>query len=272
MNDFHARLGTLLDDVAATISPRPDFAATRSASVPVVAGTPGGARRFPRSLGVAAVSIALFGGGVAAFQAVDRESDSVATAPAVTSDEPERVVRTEPAIAASDDPVTTGAPAADRPPADERAPIVAVADAIERSARLGGGDLTGDPMRQEFAGRAAPGETITVTSEHGSATTTANLESRWAVLLTLTGVAEGRDVAVRVTFGSSPAVFEFVLTRPPAEVPETTAPPVDESDPTDEPAPKDEPEPVAFTANLGSRHDDETVMKQGFWGTAPAPS
>ena len=86
MNDFDTRLTALLDDAAATIDPTPDFDAVTAR--PVVAA--GGRARFPRAIGIAAVSVALLGGSVAAFELAESEPDTLVTssAPADGPDDP----------------------------------------------------------------------------------------------------------------------------------------------------------------------------------------
>ncbi len=284
MNDFDTQLTALLDDTAAQIDPRPNFDAVRSNTMTFRPDRRGG-RRFPRSLGVAAATIALLGGGVAAFdargggrQTVSTSSDptgtvTVETTPKTTVADEEPVVDKAPMPVA--DPVETDKVHDDGPGDD------AAVD-FPRSAHLGASELTEGTMVQKLLGQAAPGETIKAHSEFGSIYTVADSDGKWKLVLRLTDVPVGTVVPVRVTFSRSPSVFEFEIERHEPKVEEDPEPvvttpkpapePVVEPKPQPQPKPPVEPTPVAFTVDLGWSYNDDVYMKQGFHGSAPVGS
>ena len=279
MNDFTTQLSAMFDDVAAGINPRPNFEAVRATPVPVVANGAGAGRRFPRLLGVAAISVSLLGGGVAAFQMADGEPDAVVTTSKVT---PEPIARTspEPADPAGD----SDAPLIVAPRFDEigaepgNKPLVDEPDRdIERSAQLGEAEFDGNVIWQKIFGAADPGELVMATSEFGSLAAIANDDAHWQMRLVLREVPEGAEVPVRVTFGRSEQVFEFVIVPPVEPPPETTEPPKPEEPKSEQPKPEqpkpEQPAPaVAFTVRLADLYNDATSMKQVFSGTAPVGS
>jgi len=294
MNDFTTQLSAMFDDVAAGITPRPNFEAVQTIPVPVVSNGAGMVRRFPRLLGVAAISVSLLGGAVAAFQMADGVPDAVATASRVTSD-PLAGPSTESGGPGKD----SGAPLVVAPQFDrirtERGdkPIVKPPHHdVEYSAELGKVVFDGDVIWQKIFGTAEPGEAASATSEFGSRATEANHDAVWQMVLRLTDVPEGAEVPIRVTFGRSEQVFEFVVVRPVEPVPETTVPEttvpettVPETTVPETTVPKTtvppkpkppKPEPPApaieFTVHLADPYNDATYMKQVFYGTAPAGS
>jgi hypothetical protein len=293
MNDFTTQLSGMFDDIAAGINPRPDFEAVYTTPVPVVSNGAGVGRRFPRLLGIAAVSVSLLGGGVAAFQMVDGEPDAVATTSKVT---PEPVV-TSPL------PVQSGgkadAPLIVIPPFDKNdverpaEPAFLNADeSVEHSAELGKAEIDGGAIWQKIFGTAERGEEVFAASEFGSASVVTGEDARWQMVLELTEVPEAAEVPIRVSFGIAEQVFEFVIVRPAEPKPETTEPPKEEPKqpvpPKEEPKPvppkppKEEPKPeppkeepksaAEFTVQLAELYNVEAYMKQVFWGTAPAGS
>ncbi len=277
MNDFSTQLTALLDDVAAGIDPRSDFEAVAATPVPVVSNGMRGGPRFRHPLAVAAVSVALLGGGVAAFQLADDGADRLATSPDVT--QLERAARP---------PDSAGEPKSDRvvaplPVDDQRGsvdPAVPASTGVKYTAQLGRGDLAGDPMFQTVFGSAAPGAKVSVTSEYGSSSVVTNRKSKWKVRLELSDVPAGRAVPVRVSFAESPIVYEFVLVRPPSTSPSTTEAPklVDEPKPEPQPQPEPQPEPqtepqpepvpIAFAVTPGEPYNDDLYLKQLFYGSA----
>jgi hypothetical protein len=237
--------------------------------VPIVTTPAVTGRRFRGALGIAAVSVALFAGGVAAHQVADGEPTSVLTSGAEidSSDEPyvapERPSPVDgdkrPAIVVPVVPKVT-----DSESDPEHDPEIVGA---ERSARSRMVDVDGDKLVQRVIGVAAPGEVISVASEHGPTAIAVARASTWKLSIVLSGLAPGESTDLRVTFGWSDEVVELTVTRPAVEVPE----PKPEEPEHDEPEPpKEEPAPIAFTTHLGSPYNDATYMKQGFWGTAPA--
>jgi hypothetical protein len=270
MNDFGSHLTALLDDVAAGINPEPNFEALQSATVPVVTTPVVAGRRFRGPIGVAAASVMLFAGGVAAYHVADGESASVLTSGSE--------------IARSDDPYV--APERPRPVNDKRPTIVVpvapetTEEAIdpehdrgivgaERTARLGRLEVDGDKVVQNLLGVAARGEAVSVSSQHGPTAVGVAREATWELSLVLTGLAPGESTGVRVTFGWSDKVIELTVTRPALE-PEPAPEPKPEPKPEEPKPPREEPAAIAFVTHLGSAYDDATYMKQGFWGTAPA--
>jgi hypothetical protein len=272
MNDFASHLTALLDDVAVGIEPRPDFESLRSATVPIVTTTAVTGRRFRGAFGIAAASVALFAGGVAAYQVADGEPTSVLTSGSE--------------IDASDDPYV--APKRPSPVDHDKRPIVVpvVPEATdseldpehdpeiigaERSARLGMVEVDGDKLVQRVIGVAAPGEVISVSSDHGQTAIAVTRASTWKLSIVLSGLEPGESTELRVTFGWSDEVVELSVTRPAAEVPKPEPEPKPEEPEQEEPKPpQEEPAAIAFTTHLGSPYNDATSMKQGFWGTAPA--
>ena len=279
MNDFSTQLTALLDDVAAGIDPRPDFEAVAATPVPVVSNGMRGGPRFRRPLAVAAVSVALLGGSVAAFQLADESAERLATSPDVT--QPEPAVR-PPASASEQNSDGAGAlPLVDDQPGSDD-PAVPASAGAKYTAQLGRGDLAGDPMFQTVFGSAAPGTQVSVMSEYGSSSVVTNRTSKWKLRLQLSDVPAGRAVPVRVSFAESPIVYEFVLLRPPAASPGTTEAPkvVEEPEPKPEPEPEPKPEPepqpeprpepvaIAFTVTAGESYNDDLYLKQLFYGSA----
>jgi hypothetical protein len=297
MNDFSTQLTAMLDDVAAGINPKPNFDAVVTAPVPVVANGAAGGSRFPRFLGVAAVSVALLGGGVAAFQLADGEPDTIATSSEATP-EPAAQKPSQPAVPAEGPDV----PAVIAPQFDDVAadgdrkqpvtePVTEPAAEHERTAELGQLDIDGNKMSQKVFGVAEPGEVVTVSSEYGLAVTAAGEDATWKLRLTLTDAPEGAEVPILVTFGQSADVFELIVVPPVKTVPETTEPkpeppkpaePKPEPEPPKPAEPKPEPEPpkpaeeplpvIDFAVHLGDSYNDETRLKQVFYGSAPAGS
>jgi len=284
MNDFETELTTLLDDAASGIKPRPNFEPARSGGVTVLAN---GARdrRFRRGLGVAAVTVALLGGGVAAYQVADPEPDSVVTAAVTTEGQQDRE---------SDRPTTTLAPIEDDEPENRvesaAAPSVDETDGktdepgieiddqrVRPTAELGGFEVEHDLMFQKIFGKANPGETVFAHSEFGSQTTEVGRIAEWGLLLILSDPPPGEFVFIRVSFDWSDAVFEFEVKVPgerkeepkPEPEPEPEGP---KEEPKPEPEPEPEPPPVNFTAQIGEQYDDEHHMKRVFYGTAPLES
>ena len=281
MNDFNTHLSTLLDDVAAGIDPRPDFEGVRATPVPISTTGAGAGRRFPRFLGVAAVSVSLLGGGVAAFHMADGEPDAVATS-SVTR-EPVVETRSEPdGPAKSDRPLVVAPQYDDLGTEWDGKPIIEPADLIERSAKLGKAELDGAVMLQKVLGVAEPGEKVTATSEFGSSKATTNDDGKWKMTLELTEVPGGAEVPIRVSFGRSEQVFELVAVRPADPTPDTTLPPKPEQpkpeppkqeQPEPEPPkPPEQPAPIKFAVATGDPYNDATYLKRSFWGTAPAGS
>lgn len=296
MNDFNTQLSAMFDEVAAGINPTPNFEAV-AAPVAVVSNGATGGSWLPRFLGVAAVSVALLGGGVAAFQFADGEPDSITTSSELIAEpvEPKPVERPAPkgdsadkvAIAPQFDDVA--------PDGEHQKPIVDPSGEIERTAKLGRFEIDGDVMSQEVHGVAEPGEAVTASSEPGLAVQVADDRGNWKLWLSLTEVAEGAEVPILVTFGRSAEVFELLAERPVTKVPDTTEPqpepvpepPEPEPEPKPEPTPpKPEPEPepkpdpkpeqpkpaVEFAVHLGDSYNEVERIKQVFYGTAPAGS
>jgi hypothetical protein len=289
MNDFATQLSGMFDDVAAGINPQPDFGAVYTTPVPVMSNGAGAGRRFPRLLGIAAVSVSLLGGGVAAFQMADGEPDAVATTSKVT-----------PELVATSLPVTSGGkadvPLIVIPPFDKNdverpaEPAFLNADKeVEYSAELGKVEFDGDAIWQKLFGTAERGEEVFAASEFGSTSVVTGEDGRWQMVLELTEVPEAAEVPIRVSFGIAEHVFEFVIVRPAAPEPETTEPPKEQpkppkeepkpelpKPPKEEPKPeppKEEPKPAAeFTVQLAELYNAEAYMKQVFWGAAPAGS
>lgn len=77
MNDFSTQLTAMFDDVAAGITPRPNFDAARAGAVPVVANGAVAAHRFRRPAVAAAAALLLVSGGVAAFEVARDDSASL---------------------------------------------------------------------------------------------------------------------------------------------------------------------------------------------------
>ena len=289
MNDFSTQLTAMLDDVAGGINPKPNFDAVVMAPVPVVANGAAGGSRFPRFLGVAAVSVALLGGGVAAFQLADGEPDTIATSSEVTPEPAVQKPSQQGAPAEGPDAPAIVAPQFDDIAADgdHKQSIIEPADEYERTAELGPLELDGNKMSQKVFGNAEPGEVVTASSEFGLAVTAVGEDATWKLRLILTDAPEGAEVPVLVTFGESADVFELIVVPPVKTVPETTEPKPEPPKPVEPkpeppkpvepkpepPKPAEEPLPaIDFAVHLGDSYNDETRMKQFFSGSAPAGS
>jgi hypothetical protein len=265
MNDFGQHLTALLDDAAADIEPRPDFGSIRSGHVRVSHAHIGGdfatRRPFRRTVGIAAATLVVFGGSALAFEAATDGQDSVASVDVVaTSTSPasetelavDRRQETKPAASSPIEPSVTK-PVRAEPiktgPIKTGPSMTEPPKVNSYAANLGTADLGGSPMRQNLFGIAGSGETVTVTTTYGSATSIANDGGEWALTLVLNDVPGGTKVLARVTFSGSSAFFDFRLERP-------------------LPPPPPSPAPVEFTATPGSSNLAGSPMKQVWYGTA----
>lgn len=137
-------------------------------------------------------------------------------------------------------PPTTEAPVDTKPTTTDPAPD----DAF--TAVLGWTDGDGTPLLVGLWGKAEPGSTVTVTSEHGSGSVTTTGDGTWELVVELHEVAAGGRVPLRVTSTGSDQVYEFVAKAPGGTV-----------DPVAKP----------FTAELGAGDLTAMPMKQVFHGT-----
>jgi hypothetical protein len=280
MNDFVSHLTALLDDVAAGINPQPDFEALQSPTVPIVTTPAVAGRRFRGPLGIAAASVALFAGSVAAYQVADGEPTSVLTSGSeIDSSDDADVAPQRPSPDGGDKSPTIVVPVVPVVPDVAERELDPIHDpeiiGAERSARLGMVDVDGDKLVQRVIGVAAPGEVVSVASEHGPTAIGVARASTWKLSIVLSGLAPGESTELRVTFGFTDEVVELSVTRPAAEAPEPKPasepePKPEEPEQAEPKPPTEEPAPIAFTTHLGSPYNDATYMKQGFWGTAPA--
>ncbi len=257
MNDFGQHLTALLDDAAADIEPRPDFGSIRSGHVRVSHAHIGGdfatRRPYRRTVGIAAATLVVFGGSAFAFEAATDGQDSVASVDVVatsTSTTPETELVVDRRQASKPDASRPIEPGNTKPiriePIKTGSSVTEPPKVNAYAANLGTADLGGSPMRQNMFGIAGPGETVTVTTTYGSATSIANDGGEWTLTLVLNDVAGGTKVLARVTFSGSSEFFDFRLERP-------LPPP---------------PAPVDFTATPGSSNLGGSPMKQVWYGTA----
>lgn len=270
MSEIDTQIATLLDDVAATIHPTPDFEAVLhggGAGGGAVAGAPGGGRPFRRGLAVAAASVLLVGGAAAAaFGFDDGDGDPGSLATKVVTTPAPSPLGTLPPDEDGGAPSTTVASEA----GDETTTSVAEAAAEhERTARLGEGDLDGDPVVQVVLGTAVPGEAVTVATDRGETIVETGEDGGWKAVLELHDVPPATSIPIRVNFADADTVFEFTVVTPEEEPPATT---VAEDPKEEEPPPttvaKEEPQFVEFTAKLGTSYASASPMKQVLYGTA----
>ena len=238
-------LATMLDDVAASIRPRPDFDAVApggGAVVPTTTSSMG--RPFRRTVAVAAASVMLLGG--IAVAAYPKGGDD----PGAVSSGLEMI---EPTPSEQPTPSTVGDADLDRrrtpgtAPSDEHEPNVrpAANESAQRtpdgySAELG--ETSTDPIAQAVFGTAAAGERVLAETEFGKADAEAHEDGRWALTLLLDDAPAGSKVAIRVTFEHTDEIIELATEIPHAPVP--TVPPKPEPEPVPEPEPEPEPEPA----------------------------
>jgi hypothetical protein len=281
MNEYGNQLTMLLDEVAATINPRADFEAVRTGAITVSTqpASTGGRPPFRRGLAVAAATVALLGGSVAAYQLTSGEPDTVATSseptPTVTTAKPvtTTLARSKPSADAARATGGTGSESSPTPITTAKQTSTTVKDRLApgtHTAQVGTGDLTGEQPYQVLFGTADAGEQVRVESPYGVAEGVANGKGGWEIKLRLTGAPYATAVPVTVSFGASDNVFMFELVRPAAPTTETTKPPA-----TEPPATETKPEPtttlapqVEFTANLGAGYLASSPMKQVLYGTA----
>jgi hypothetical protein len=276
MIDFETRLGTMLDDVAASVHPHSDPDSIFTQNVTVV---PAKVHHFrPRYLAVAAASVVFVGTSAFAMEKINNDppakivpaaspvteptfaptTTSVEELPAPTiapttgttlpSESPSRPSKETGVVAPVVSEPTVPPTEPTVPPTEPTVPPVS----IEFTAKLGADGRANNPMTQGFYGKANPGSLIHLASPYGEADTTADADGKWAATLTMREVPPGTKVGVRITSSTSDRVREFSLLRPGAEPTPTTAAPA----------------VIEFTANLGANGSANTPMTQGFFGTA----
>ena len=277
MNDFETELTALLDDAASGIRPRPNFEAARSGAVTVLANGAGD-HRFRRGLGVAAVTVALLGGGVAAYQVADPDPSSVVTATETTNRESSEPTTTVPRNEVKPDepnsPVVV--PVADKTDEVDEPTVEVIDRRAKPTAELGGSEFEHGLMFQKIFGTASPGEMVFARSEFGSQKLEVGRNAEWSMILILSEVSPGQIVHIRVLFDGSDALVDFDVKIPgePKEEPKDEPETQPKGEPKEEPKPepKEEPEPIGFTAKIGEQFDNENLMKRVFFGTAPVGS
>lgn len=305
MTEFGTTLTALLDEVAGTIDPRPNFDAVLHGEItePVANVTP--RRPVWRMAGLAAASVALIAGAVVTVDyVVNRKHDSVASRddelpalfdpawygldPAYHLADGSRASTNEPgarpgAAPTSTEPTETTttavpAPATSAPPAASTTPVAAAS-----AAKLGWSSTSTDPIKQSLYGTASPNERVTVTSAFGDITTRADRHGEWSTVLVLRGVPWGTSVPIVVTLTTSGTSFAFEVVRPPEPTtttstttttptteppaPPTTVRPVEQPAPTEPKPEPTQPAPTPFTSNLRFGDLAAAPMKQGFAGT-----
>lgn len=277
MNEIDTQIATLLDDVASTINPTPNFEAILTGggagAGSVGGGGFGGAGRpFRRVLAIAAASVVVLGGAAAAFQLDGDDTDMVATETVTEPSTTEPAPSTTAEAVASDDERTTPestAPADELGDSNENAADDGAEAGAEHSARLGDGKLAGDPVIQVVLGTAAPGERVEVATEYGEAAVEAGPDGAWTAVLELHDVPPATLVPIRVSFADADDVFELEIHTPVAEEPDPEPPATTVAeDPVPETTEPKQPDPVEFTAKLGPSYNEAQPMKQVLFGTA----
>jgi hypothetical protein len=282
-DDFGTTLTALLDDVAASIEPIGDFEAVRDGRVafvsdPYAGARARGARRFRRPAAVAAATIALVGGSVAAYQGARDDAGVVATSsgPASTA-VPTTLNPVAPATSTPGEPDAADATEGTAATSGDTAPEP-TGDEIAYTADVAHVDVSGAAPQAKLTGTARAGDTVVVTTAHGGGSTIASPTGKWYVLVSLPGAPVG-DLAGEVSFPDASLRVAVTITVPAAPAPEpepapetsttvaptTTAKPVTTS--PEEP-PKEPPAAPAFTATLGWTEGDGTPLDAGLWGKA----
>jgi hypothetical protein len=274
--DYSGSLSTIFDEVAATITPRADFAGVQAAAggtyAPLTIAETGGKPPFRRNLLAAAAALLLVAGAAFALRS-GGEPDTVSTAPELTEPDREATASVAPSAAA---PAASDAARPAPETADELSPNSEgqVEIAGDRSAEVIAVRIDRDPVVIILGGTAPSGESIVVASLAGTVETR-SVNGYWKVELPLTGLGDSTDtLALTISFGGSDEVVTLTVEQPMLPADERKDGTADEAPPKDEVAepsggqPGEKPVAVAFTASLSATKMERTPPKVLLTGTA----